>query len=57
MSKPPRTLFLIGLVMLAIGVTLFFMPFSSRVAWLLSTILFYGGGSLALIGASVHLIK
>ncbi len=57
MSKLPRALFLIGLVMLAMGATLFFMPFNSKVAWLLATILFYGGGSLALVGASVHLIK
>ncbi len=57
MSKLPRALFLIGLVMLAMGATLFFMPLNSKVAWLLATILFYGGGSLALVGASVHLIK
>lgn len=57
MSKLPGMLFLIGLVMLAMGVTLFFISFQSKVVWLLTTVLFYGGGSLAVIGASVHLIK
>ena len=57
MRKRLGMLFLIGLVMLAMGVTLFFMPLHSKVAWFLATILFYGGGSLAVIGASVHWLK
>jgi len=57
MRKRLGMLSLIGLVMLAMGVALFVMPFNSKVAWLLATILFYGGGLLAVIGAAVHLIK
>ena len=57
MRKRLGMLSLIGLVMLAMGVALFVMPFNSKVAWLLPTILFYGGGLLAVIGAAVHLIK
>ena len=57
MLKTPAMLFLTGLVMLAIGATLFFIPFNSKVEWVLATALFYGGGSLAVIGASILLIR
>jgi hypothetical protein len=57
MLKTPAMLLVSGLVMLAIGVTLFFIPFNSKVEWVLATALFYGGGSLAIIGASIQLIR
>ena len=57
MLKKSGMLFLMGLVMLAIGITLFFVSSSGKVEWLLATILFYGGCSLAVIGASLHWIR
>ena len=57
MLKKPAMLFLTGLVMLAIGVLLLFIPFNSKAEWVLATALFFGGGSLAFIGASIQLIR
>ena len=57
MLKTPAMLFLTGLVMLAIGVTLFFIPFESKGEWILATLFFYGGGSLAILGASIQWIR
>lgn len=57
MLKTPVLLFLTGLVMVVIGVTLFLIPFESKVEWALAALLFFGGGSLAILGASIQWIR
>jgi hypothetical protein len=57
MFKRRNTLLLIGVVMVVIGATLFFVPVQSKAVWLLSVISFYLGGSLAFIGATIRLFE
>ncbi len=57
MLKVPGTLCIVGLAMLAMGITLFFIPLDSKVEWAFAVALSLGGASLTVIGASLHVIK
>jgi hypothetical protein len=57
MLKLPGTLFLAGLAVLAMGVTLFFIPTDSKLEWIFAVVLSCTGGMLTVIGASIHVIK
>lgn len=53
MHKRKDSLLLIGIVMVAIAVVMFFIPIESKI-WVLGPAFFYIGGSLTFIGAVMH---
>ena len=57
MLKVPGTLFVAGLAMLAMGITLFCIPINSKVEYAFAIVLSLGGASLTVIGGSIHVIK
>ena len=57
MLRRRNMLLLIGVVMVAIGGALFFIPFHNEpfwTEWLLGPMLFYLGGPVAIVGAAIH---
>ncbi len=57
MLRRRDTLLLIGVVMVAIGGALFFIPFHNEpiwTEWLLGAIFFYLGGPVAIVGAAIY---
>ena len=57
MLKRRDALLLIGVVMVAIGGTLFFIPVHNEpfwTEWLLGPLLFYLGGPIVIVGAAIH---
>jgi hypothetical protein len=57
MLKLPGILFVVGLSMLALGIILFCLPINSKVEWAFAVLLSCAGGSLTVIGGSMHVIK
>ena len=54
MRKRTDPLFLVGIVMVATAVMLFFIPIENKVEWVLGPALFYIGCSLTFVGAVMH---
>ena len=57
MLKVPGALFMVGLAMLAMGVTLFCIPMNSKVEYAFAIVFSLGGASLTVIGGSILVIK
>jgi hypothetical protein len=53
-SRRDTLLLLIGVLLVAIGGTVFFIPLQSKAEELLGAVSFYLGGSLAFVGAAIR---